>query len=125
MADMPRMEVPEAVREMAEKNIEQARQAYAQVLDMTRKSQEMMMKSSGVMSDGMLELQTKIMRFTEENLDAGFKLATELMRAKDMKDYFDIQGRHAQRQMLVYAQQAQELGQLVSAAAADVGKKRR
>lgn len=117
MANPPGMEVPEAMRQMAEKNIEQARNTYTQLLETMRKSQEQLSRSTGFMTDATLDLQSKMMRFTEENLEAGFKLATELARARDMKDYFEIQSRHAQRQMQVYALQAQELGQLMATAA--------
>jgi phasin len=117
MAEIPKMEIPDAVRQAAEKNIEQARGAYSQLLDMMRKSQDQLTRSSEAMTEAALDLQAKMLRFTEENLDAGFKLAADLARARDMKDYFDIQSRHAQRQMQVYALQAQELGQLMAAAA--------
>ena len=117
MPDMPKMDIPDSMRAAAEKNIEQARTAYAQLLDMMRKSQDQLTRSSEAMTETALDLQAKMLRFTEENLDAGFKLAGELARARDMKDYFDIQSRHAQRQMQVYALQAQELGQLMAEAA--------
>lgn len=117
MAEIPKMEIPDAVRQAAEKNIEQSRQAYGQLLEMMRKSQEQLTRSSEAMTEATLDLQAKMLRFTEENLDAGFKLAAELARARDMKDYFDIQGRHAQRQMQVYMLQAQELGRLMAESA--------
>lgn len=124
MAEIPKMDIPDAVRQAAEKNIEQARTAYSQVLDMTRKAQEQLTRSSEAMTEATLDLQAKMLRFTEENLDAGFKLASELARARDMKDYFEIQSRHAQRQMQIYALQAQELGQLVAAASQKAQPKR-
>ena len=123
MANPPGMEVPEALRQIAEKNIEQARTTYGQLLDTMRKSQEQLGKSFPFMTEATLDLQSRMMRFTEENLEAGFKLATELARARDMKEYFEIQSRHAQRQMQVYASQAQELGQLMTAAAQSAAKR--
>lgn len=117
MADIPKMEIPEAVRAAAEKNLEQARGAYGQMLDMMRKSQEQLTRSSETMTETALDLQGKMLRFSEENLDAGFKLAGELARARDMKDYFEIQNRHAQRQMQIYGLQAQELGRLMAESA--------
>ena len=78
MADIPKMEIPDAVRQAAEKNIEQARSAYGQMLDMVRKSQDQISRSSETMTETALDLQAKMLRFTEENLDAGFKLAGEL-----------------------------------------------
>ncbi len=124
MAEIPKMEIPDAVRQAAEKNIEQSRAAYGQLLDMMRKSQDQLTRSSEAMTETTLDLQAKMLRFTEENLDAGFKLASELARARDMKDYFEIQNRHAQRQMQVYALQAQELGRLMADAAQRAQPKR-
>ena len=57
------------------------------------------------------------MRFTQQNLDASFSLAHELAEAKDLAEALQIQSRHAQQQMHAYALQAQELGNLVNAAA--------
>ena len=56
------------------------------------------------------------MRFTRQNLDAGFSLAHELAKAKDMTEMLQIQNRHAQLQMHAYALQAQELGTLLNIA---------
>jgi phasin len=116
MVDIPKMEIPDAVRQAAESNVEQARAAYGQLMEMMRKSQDQLMRSSEAMTESALDLQSKMLRFTEENLEAGFKLASDLARARDMKDYMEIQGRHAQRQMQVYALQAQELGRLMAEA---------
>lgn len=124
MADNPRMEIPDAVREMAEKNIEQAHGAYSQLIDMMRKSQDLFSKSSGAMTESTLDVQSKMMRFTEQNVEANFRLAGELARARDVKDYFEIQSRHAQLQMQNYALQAQELGRLMAETAQKAQPKR-
>jgi phasin len=117
MPDKPQMEIPDAVRQLAERNVEQARSAYAQFMEMVRQAQDMVAKSSGAMTEGALEVQGRAMKFAEENVEAGFRMAAELAKARDMKEYFEIQARHAQRQMSTYAQQAQELGRLMAEAA--------
>jgi hypothetical protein len=114
MSEMPNMEIPDAVRQMAEKNLEQARAGYTQLLDMMRKAQETFGRSSDAMTGATLDLQAKMIRFTQENVEASFRLASELAKARDVKDYFEIQSRHAQLQMHNYALQAQELGRLVA-----------
>jgi len=124
MTDMPKMEIPDALRQMAEKNIEQSRQAYSQLIESMRQAQEMFSRSSGAMTEVALELQGKIIRFTDENLEASFRVAGDLARARDMKDYFEIQSRHAQLQMHNYALQAQELGRLLAEAAQKTQPKR-
>lgn len=117
MFEKPGMEIPEAVREVAERNVEQTKAAYGQFMDMARQAQAMVTKSQGAMAVSALELQQRAMRYAEQNIDANFKLASELARARDIKEYIEIQTRHAQAQMQAYAQQAQELGRLMADAA--------
>ena len=114
MYDKPQMEIPEQVRQLAERNVEQARAAYSQFMDMMRQAQTAMSRSTGDMAGSVVDLQARIMRFGEQNMEAGFQYASELARARDLKEYLEIQTKHAQRQMQTYAQQAQELGRLVS-----------
>lgn len=117
MFDKAPLEIPEAVREMAERNVEQARTAYSQFMDMARQAQHMVSQSQGAMAAGALEIQSKALKFAEQNIDDSFKFASDLARAKDLKEYLEIQTRYAQRQMQSYAQQAQDLGRMMTDAA--------
>ena len=123
MYDKPQFEIPEAVRELAERNVEQARSAYSQFMDMTRRVQDTLAKSGGAMASGVMELQSRVAKIAEENMEAGFTFAFDLSRARDLKEYLEIQQRFAQKQMQAYAQQAQELGKLLSEAAQKVQPK--
>jgi phasin len=116
MADNNPMEIPREIREMAEKNIGQARAAYTQLMDATIKAQEMLksMAPSGPLTEAMSAIQERAMRFTQQNLDANFALANELAKAKDLSEALQIQNRHAQLQMHAYSLQAQELTALMS-----------
>lgn len=117
MAETPPFEIPPQMRDLAEKNVEQARQAYAQFMDMARKAQDMMSRSTGAMTDSAREVQYKAMRYAQDNLDASFSFASELARARDLKEAMEIQARYAQRQMRTYAEQSQDLGRLMAEAA--------
>lgn len=123
MAEMPQFEIPEAMRDMAEQNVEQARTAYTQFLDMARQAQDMVAQSSNVMAQGAREIQAKAMRFAEQNMDANFAFVSDLARARDLKEYVEIQSRYAQRQMQTYSEQAQELGRLMADAAQKVQRR--
>ncbi len=57
MSDKPQFEFPEAVRELAERNVEQARSAYNQFIDMARKVQDTLSASHGVMTSSAVEMQ--------------------------------------------------------------------
>lgn len=117
MADKPSFEIPAPMRDLAEKNVEQARQAYSQFMDMAKRAQDMMMRSSGAVTESAQEVQGKAMRYAQENLEASFAFATELARARDVKEAIEIQNRYAQKQMRSYADQAQDLGRLMAEAA--------
>jgi phasin len=114
MSEAPKLEIPDTFRQIAEKNVEQARAAYTQMMDMVRQAQMLLTRSSGAMTEGALDVQFKMMRFAEQNIEANFKLAGDLARARDMKEYFEIQSSHAQKQMQTYASQAQEIGRIMT-----------
>ena len=114
MTEVPRFEIPEAMRELAERNMEQARTAYSQFMDVTRKTQEMMTKSSTAMAGGVREVQERTLRYAQLNLDANFALASELARATDPKEAMEIQAKFARQQMETYQEQAQELSRLLA-----------
>jgi len=76
MSDKPQFEFPEAVRELAERNVEQARSAYNQFIDMARKVQETLSASQGAMTSGATEMQTQIAKFAEQNIQASFSFAS-------------------------------------------------
>lgn len=117
MYEKPQFEIPETVRELAERNVEQARSAYSQFMDMARQAQNMVSKSQGAMTQSALEIQSRAMRYAEQNIDSSFAFASDLARARDLREYLEVQQRWAQQQMQTYAQQAQELGRMMAEAA--------
>jgi hypothetical protein len=69
-----------------------------------------------VMTSGFEAVQERAIQFAKENAEAGFALATELAKAKDLQDVLRLQSSFAQMQMQSYARQAQELGRLMTEA---------
>ena len=110
-------DIPDGVREMAERNVEQARTAYSQFADMARKAQDVALQSSQAMNSGAKELQAKTLSYAEQNVDASFSFASDLAKARDLKEYMEIQQRYAQKQMESFAEQAQDLNRLMAEAA--------
>jgi hypothetical protein len=104
-------ETPQAMRELAAKNIDQARAAYTQLLDAARKAQETVktMIPPSPMAESFNGVQERAITFAQQNIDAGFSLATELSQAADLTEMLHIQSRHVQQQLQTYATQAQEL----------------
>ena len=110
-------EMPKQLRELAEKNVEQARTTYAQFMDaMTQAMSVWSTAPSNVMTSGFKDVQELAIRFAKENTEAGFALAKELANAKDILGVTTLQSRYAQTQLQSYARQAQELGRLMAEA---------
>jgi len=118
MADAPQFEFPAQIRELAEKNVAQARAACGQFMDAARKVQDVIgtMLPENSMTVGIKQVHEQAMGFTRQNIEASFLLASELANAKDFPEMLEIQGRHAQRQMAAYSTQAQALGRLMAGA---------
>jgi hypothetical protein len=117
MAENQPFELPKQLRELAEKNVEQARAAYAQFMDAITQAMSMWSTvPSSAMTSGFKDVQELAIRFAKENAEAGFALAGELANAKDVQGVLALQSRYAQAQVQSYARQAQELGRLMAAA---------
>ena len=115
MAQTP-FEIPQQLRELTEKNVEQARAAYGQFMDAMTQAMGMWLKAmpSNEMTSGFEAVQNKATKFAKQNAEAGFQLANEIANAKDIQDVLALQSRYAQSQMQNYALQAQELGRLMA-----------
>ena len=117
MLDKQAFPIPQHLRELAEKNVEQARAAYGQLMEaMTQAARAWSTAPSTVMASGFKVVQERVIQFAKENADAGFALASELAKAQDLQDILRLQSNFAQTQMRSYARQAQELGGLMAEA---------
>ena len=95
------LEMPQQIREAAEKNFEQARAFYDQYLEAL--SQVMGNWSKGIaenqMTSGFKAVQDRAIGYAKQNAESGFALTGELAKAKDIKEVMSMQSRYAQTQM--------------------------
>lgn len=119
-------EIPQQMRDMAEKNVDQARAAYGQFMDAMTQAMSFWTKSipGNDMSSGFRAVQDRATKFAKQNAEAAFGLASDLASAKDIQEILSHQSRFAQSQMQAYAMQAQELGRLVTEAMQNLQQKR-
>jgi hypothetical protein len=115
MADNPSFEIPPELRDMAEKNVEQARAAYGQFMDFLSQAMGAWAGSPGAeMGGGFRAVQEKAIAFAKENAERSFALASDLARAKDMQEVVTLQSRFVQTQMQTFGIQAQQLSWLMA-----------
>lgn len=111
-------EIPQQFRDLADKNVEQARANYNQFMDAMTQAMTAWSAPMGASTgnSGFQAVQEKASKYAKENADAAFALASDLANAKDAQEVLALQTRFAQLQMQAYATQAQELGRLVTEA---------
>jgi phasin len=116
---MPSFEIPQQLRELAEKNVEHARSAYGQFMDAMVQTMGMWANATpaNAVTSSFKVVQDRAVKFAKQNAEACFALASDLASAKDLTDVLSIQSRHAQTQLQAYALQAQELSRLMMEAA--------
>ena len=109
-------ELIQGFRELAERNIEQARTAYGFYLDTVADALRSW-SSSPSLDSRFKNVQALAMQFAKENGESAFALGKGLAAAKDLPQIVTLQNRYAQVQLETYARQAQELGRAMAAAA--------
>ena len=115
MADNPSFEIPPELRDLAEKNVEQARAAYGQFMDFLTQAMGAWASSSGAPEmSGFRGVQERAIAFAKENAERSFALASDLARAKDVQEVLTLQSRYAQTQMQTFGIQAQQLAWLMA-----------
>jgi phasin len=118
MIDIPQ-EIPTQIRDLAEKNVEQAREAFLGFIGAAQKATG----STETLPSGAKEAMTKAMSFAEENVNAAFDLAQKLIHAKDVQEILTLQTEFATSQLTAMQKQAMELGTVLQEAIASGIKK--
>jgi hypothetical protein len=122
MADKQMFEIPEEMRDFAEKNVEQARVAYGQFMEFMSQAMNAW-SSTGPEAANFKAFQERAIAFAKENAERSFALASDLAKAKDMQEVVTLQSRYVQTQMQTFGIQAQQLSWLMADAFRDMQAK--
>ena len=119
-----RFEIPEQMREVADKSVKQARSAFEQFLDATQKAVAQAEGSTKFMGEGAADLSRQSLAYLEENIAASFDLAQRLVQARTMEEMAALQQEFLRRQMAAVAEQGKTLGAMAAKAAAPAKPKK-
>lgn len=118
MVDYPTMEIPPAMREMAEQNMKQAHAAYEQLTDFVTHAMDNLMGAmpETPVSAGFKGVQTRAMDFAKENADTAFSFAAKVCNAQTLPEILALQTQFAQDRMKAFTSHTQELYGLIGEA---------
>lgn len=117
-----KFEIPKEMRSMAEASFDQARQAFEKFLASAQSTASSLEDRGATVRAGAKDVSTKAIAYAEKNVSASLDYAQQLLHAKDLGDVMRLHSEYVQSQMKSLAEQASEMGQIVSRAAMDAAK---
>ena len=116
-------EIPEQMRDAAEKSVNQARKAFGQFLDAAQKAVAQAEGSAKSMGEGTADLSRQSLAYAEENVAASFDLAQRLVQARTVQEMAALQQEFLRRQVAAATEQMKQLGAMASRAVGEAAKK--
>jgi phasin len=117
-----RFEIPKEMRSMAEATFGQAREAFEKFLAGAQQTAGTLEERGETVRAGAKDISSTAMSYAEKNMQASLDHAEALLHAKDLTEIMRLQGEYVQAQMRALADQASQMGQIVSRAAMEATK---
>ena len=114
-----RFEIPKDMRAMADASFQQARKSFETLLSGAQQTASTIEGRSETMRSGAKDISSKAIAFAEANVQASLDHAQRLLHVKDFGDLMRLHSEYVQSQMKTLAEQASEMGQIMSRAAMD------
>jgi phasin len=117
-----RFEIPKEMRSMAEASFDQARKTFEKFLSGAQATAGSIEERGESVRAGAKDISAKAISYAEKNVQASLDYAEKLLQAKDLTEVMRLHSEYVQAQMRSLAEQASEMGQIVSRAAMDAAK---
>jgi phasin len=117
-----RFEIPKEMRSMAEASFEQARKTFEKFVASAQAAAGSLEDRNASVRAGAKDVSQKAIAYAEKNVQASLDYAQSLLKAKDVTDVMRLHSEYVQGQMRSLAEQASEMGQIVSKAAMEAAK---
>jgi phasin len=114
-----RFEIPKDMRSMAEASFEQARKSFEKFIAGAQAAADSLSARTATVGAGAKDVSAMAFSYAEKNVQASLDYAQALVRAKDLSEVMRLHREYVQAQMRSVAEQASEMGQIVSRAAMD------
>ena len=115
-------EIPKEMRSMAEASFEQARKTFEKFVASAQAAAGSLEERNATVRAGAKDVSQKAIAYAEKNVQASLDYAQSLLKAKDVTDVMRLHSEYVQGQMRSLAEQASEMGQIVSKAAMEAAK---
>ena len=117
-----RFEIPKDMRTMAEASFTQARKAFENFVSSAQQTASTIGERRETVRSGAKDISNTAIGFAEKNVRASLDYAQSLLGAKDLAEVMRLHSEYVQGQMRSLADQASEMGQIMSRAAMEAAK---
>ena len=117
-----RFEIPKDMKSMAEASFEQARKAFEHFLASAQQTASTLEGKGATVRTGAKDISARAITFAEKNVAASLDYAKQLLHAKDLGDVMRLHSEYVQSQMKALAEQASEMGQIMTQTAMEAAK---
>ena len=118
----PDAAVPETVRTMVEKAVDQSREVYDRSKDALDASVTTLERTFDAAGQGAAAFNRKIIDIAQRNVNSGFDLAKSLAGAKNLSEMVELQAAYWQKLLGALTSQAEEVRALSAKVAAAAGE---
>ena len=117
-----RFEIPKEMRSMAEASFEQARKSFEKFIAGAQAAADSLSARTATVGAGAKDASAMAFSYAERNVQASLDYAQALVHAKDLSEVMRLHREYVRAQMRSVAEQASEMGQLMSRTAMDAAK---
>ncbi len=118
----PPFEIPNELRDFAERSVEQARKAFEGFVSVAQKTIGEADSAAESVHQNAKSVGAQALSFTEQNVNAALELAHKLVQAKDPQEAFALQSEYLKGQLANLQAQAKEIGALIQKSATPEAK---
>jgi phasin len=108
----PKMEVPQAIREMADQGAAQAKQSFEKISAATADASKVMQSAFSTATQGAKDCNAKVIEFARTNSNSAFDYLSALLAVKSPSQFIEVSTKHAREQFEVLSEQTKELAAL-------------
>jgi phasin len=123
--EMPKfgsMEMPAAFRDMADRGVAHAKDAYDKAKAAADDATNLFQHTYTAAANGATDYNLKVIESTRLNINAAFDYAHELLGVKSLSQFVELSSAHARKQFEAITAQGQELAALAQKATAETAE---
>jgi len=112
MANAP-FEIPNELRDFAERSVDQARKAFEGFVTVAQKAAGTVDEAATTTTTNVKTMGSHVLGYAEQNVNAAFEFAHKLVQAKDPQEAFNLQSEYLKSQMQAMQEQAKAIGAFI------------